>query len=162
MSTADKNWEFILREDDGQLFISHDGTEQPVDLIRLGQNRYSLIINGHSHEIGADGSHDGFKIFYESLSEQFLVEDFEIARIKKEAGIDDSVKQLNVIAPMPGLIVKINCAEGDEVAQNQPLLVMEAMKMENDIKSPKTGRVKSILVTSGDSVEKGQALVEFA
>lgn len=159
---ADKSWEFLLREDDGQLFITSDSTEYSVDLIRLGQNRYSLIINGHSHEIGVDGSFDGYTIFNGSRSGQFLVEDFELARIKKEAGIDDSVKQLNIMAPMPGLVVKINCAEGDEVAKNQPLLVMEAMKMENDIKSPVEGKIKSIAVTEGEGVEKGHMLIEFA
>ncbi|MEZ5360389.1 MAG: biotin/lipoyl-containing protein [Candidatus Zixiibacteriota bacterium] len=159
---AEKSWEFVMREDDGQLYITSDGTESPVDLIRLGPNRYSLIINGHSHEIGVDGSFDGYRIFNGARSSQFLVEDFELARIKKKAGISDSVKQLNITAPMPGLIVKINCAEGDAVAKNQPLLVMEAMKMENDIKSPIEGKIKSISVSEGDGVEKGQVLVEFA
>ncbi|MCK5125902.1 MAG: hypothetical protein KAR42_06570 [candidate division Zixibacteria bacterium] len=144
------------------MLITQNGSDHPVDLIRLGQSRYSLIIDGHSHEIGVDGSFDGYRIFNGSRSEKFLVEDFELARIKKEAGIEDTVKQLNVIAPMPGLIIQINCSEGDEVAQNQPILVMEAMKMENDIKSPKTGTIKSIAVALGDSVDKGQVLIEFA
>ncbi len=162
VSTAGKSWDFTVREEDGQLYIQNNGTEQPVDLIRLGQSRYSLIIDGHSHEIGVDPSFDGYTIFNGSRSGQYLVEDYEIAKIKKAAGIDDSVKQLNVAAPMPGLIVKINCSEGDEVAQNQPIVVMEAMKMENDIKSPLNGTIKSIAVGEGDSVNKGQVLIEFA
>lgn len=161
VTTAEKSWEFVIREEDGQMFIHANGTESPVDLIRLGQSRYSLIINGHSHEVGVDGSFDGYTIFNGSRSGQFLVEDFELARIKKEAGIDDSVKQLNITAPMPGLVIKINCAAGDDVARNQSLLVMEAMKMENEIKSPVEGKIKSISVSEGQGIEKGQVLVEF-
>jgi len=161
VSTAGKNWEFVLRQDDGQLYITGENGEQKADLVRLGRGRYSLILDGRSHEFGVDASHDGYTIFAGASSGKFLVEDYELARIKKAAGIDDSVKQLNVMAPMPGLILRINCKPGDEVAKDQPLMVMEAMKMENDIKSPVSGKIKSIPVDDGASVEKGQLLVEF-
>lgn len=161
VSTTDKNWQFVIEEDEGRLYIQDNGARRSVDLIRLGRNRYSLIIDGRSHEIGVDGSFEGYTIFSGSRSGHFLVEDYEIARIKKAAGIEDSVKQLNVSAPMPGLIVRLHCQPGDQVAKNQSLMVMEAMKMENDIKSPTAGVLKSISVTVGDNVEKGQALAEF-
>ena len=62
---------------------------------------------------------------------------------------------------MPGLIVAVNCGVGDMAKPGQPLLIMEAMKMENDIKAPVAGTIKKISVTVGQSVDKGQMLVEF-
>lgn len=66
-----------------------------------------------------------------------------------------------LVAPMPGLIVRIHVAVGDEVAAGQGLVAMEAMKMENELKSPGAGRVKTILVQPGQAVEKGALLVEM-
>jgi biotin carboxyl carrier protein len=67
----------------------------------------------------------------------------------------------SIKAPMPGLIVDLKVNDGDEVKLNDPLIVLEAMKMENVIKSPGNGTVKNIRVKKGDSVEKNQVLIEF-
>lgn len=64
-------------------------------------------------------------------------------------------------APMPGLIVRVNVAVGDQVQAGQGMVVMEAMKMENELKASAAGRVKSILATPGTAVEKGALLVEL-
>jgi biotin carboxyl carrier protein len=64
-------------------------------------------------------------------------------------------------APMPGLVLSISIAPGDEVFQGDPLLVLEAMKMENVIKSPGEGKVKKICVTKGQPVDKGEILIEL-
>jgi acetyl/propionyl-CoA carboxylase alpha subunit len=66
-----------------------------------------------------------------------------------------------VIAPMPGLIVRVNVQVGDEVQSGQGIVVMEAMKMENELRSSSSGRVKSILAQPGTAVEKGAKLVEL-
>lgn len=66
-----------------------------------------------------------------------------------------------VTVAMPGKVVAIDVAPGDEVTRGQRLLIIEAMKMENDVKSPKDGVVKAIRVAAGDAVEAGQALVEL-
>ena len=59
---------------------------------------------------------------------------------------------------MPGRIVRLLVARGDEVAARQPIVVVEAMKMENELRSPKTGRVKEIAVAAGESVDAGRVL----
>ncbi len=81
----------------------------------------------------------------------------------KELGFEIGAgKQINAIkAPMPGLILNINVEVGQEVQENDSLLVLEAMKMENNFSSPRAGVIKSILVSKGDAVEKGQLLIEF-
>ena len=65
-------------------------------------------------------------------------------------------------APMPGLITRILVAPGDTVAEGQGLVVMEAMKMENELRSPSAGTVRSVAVTPGTAVEKGAILVELS
>jgi biotin carboxyl carrier protein len=62
---------------------------------------------------------------------------------------------------MPGLILEINVAVGQHVAENDPLLILEAMKMENSFLSPRDGIIKSIVVVKGQAVDKGQLLIEF-
>ncbi len=64
-------------------------------------------------------------------------------------------------APMPGLILEINVRESQEVFKDDPLLILEAMKMENIITSPRDGVIKSISVKTGDAVDKNHLLIEF-
>ena len=71
-------------------------------------------------------------------------------------------KVINVIkAPMPGLILEISVEVGQIVKENDPLLILEAMKMENSFLSPRDGVIKSIAVQKGNAVDKGQLLIEF-
>lgn len=71
-------------------------------------------------------------------------------------------KQVNSIkAPMPGLILEMSVSVGQEVKENDCLLILEAMKMENSFLSPRAGIIKSISASKGDAVEKGQLLIEF-
>lgn len=66
-----------------------------------------------------------------------------------------------LVAPMPGLVVRILVEEGSEVVAGQPLVVMEAMKMENELRAPANGRVSAVRVGPGDAVEKGTVLVDL-
>lgn len=81
-----------------------------------------------------------------------------------QLGMDNLVsnKVLQVKAPMPGLVLNVIVAEGDEVKKGDSLLVLEAMKMENMIKSPSDGVVKKIEIKQGDKVEKNQVLISFS
>ena len=81
----------------------------------------------------------------------------------KEMGFEvGASKQVNVIkAPMPGVILEMSVSVGQEVKENDCLLILEAMKMENSFLSPRAGIIKSISAKKGDAVEKGQLLIEF-
>ncbi|MCB0443032.1 MAG: acetyl-CoA carboxylase biotin carboxyl carrier protein subunit [Flavobacterium sp.] len=87
----------------------------------------------------------------------------ELDILIKEMGFEvGKTKQINAIkAPMPGLILEINVSVGQEVKENENLLILEAMKMENSFASPRDGVIKSIAVAKGDAVDKGQLLIEF-
>lgn len=66
---------------------------------------------------------------------------------------------VSIVAPMPGRVVRVLSAPGDEVAARQAIVVVEAMKMENELRSPKAGRVREVNVAAGDSVEAGRVLL---
>lgn len=66
-----------------------------------------------------------------------------------------------VVSPMPGTIIKVNCQVGDMVKQGSPVLILEAMKMENEIVAGKDGKITSIFVKQGDAVQGGAALFEI-
>lgn len=87
----------------------------------------------------------------------------ELDFLIKEMGFEiGAAKQVNEIkAPIPGLILEISVTEGQEVKENESLLILEAMKMENSFLSPRDGVIKSIAVSKGDIVEKAQLLIEF-
>ncbi|MFS4417114.1 biotin/lipoyl-containing protein [Maribacter sp. 2307ULW6-5] len=82
-----------------------------------------------------------------------------IANMGFVMGENQVVKEIE--APMPGLILELAVKEGQEVRENDTLLVLEAMKMENTIVSPRDGVIKSIAIKKGDAVEKKQALITF-
>jgi biotin carboxyl carrier protein len=102
----------------------------------------SAEVNGKRTEIGLKSETD------------LLLEKFGV-------GNSSQLSSKKVKAPMPGLIVKVQSAVGDEVEKGHVLLNFEAMKMENQLKAPGAGKIKAILVVQGDKVEKGQLLVEF-
>ncbi len=98
---------------------------------------------------------DGYRFEAEALDERTRAIRDISAATSKPAG------PAPVVAPMPGLIVRLNVAVGDVVAAGQGVVVMEAMKMENELRATSAGRVRSIAVTVGMAVEKGMTLVEL-
>jgi biotin carboxyl carrier protein len=75
---------------------------------------------------------------------------------KPSGGAGGSVK-----SPIAGTVTKVNVSVGDQVSKNQPVVVLEAMKMESDVASPQDGKVSNVLVAAGQTVSVGQVLVEF-
>lgn len=84
-------------------------------------------------------------------------------QLLKQLGMDNLTinKVQQIKAPMPGLVLNVLVAEGDEVNKGDNLLVLEAMKMENMIKSPTNGMIKTIAIKQGDKVEKNEILISF-
>lgn len=96
-----------------------------------------------------------------STYEAVISDDLDL--LIKEMGFSrGTIKNIGSIhAPMPGLILEINVTIGQSVKEEDPLLILEAMKMENVISSPRTGIIKAIAVNKGEAVEKNQLLIEF-
>ncbi|MCA0349733.1 MAG: acetyl-CoA carboxylase biotin carboxyl carrier protein subunit [Bacteroidetes bacterium] len=103
---------------------------------------YTIKVNNNTYEVAISNDLDQ------------LISNLGIERGK--------TKVVNAIkAPMPGLILEVSVSVGQTVKENEPLLILEAMKMENSFLSPRDGIIKSIAVEKGNAVEKGQLLIEF-
>lgn len=134
-------------------------------VIQLSDQEYKVTIDGKSHTLRIcsldpeqktfEIAVDGIKIKGEGMTELDLL----IDQLGFHSNAAHSVKE--ILAPMPGLVLDIKVSVGDSVNETDPLLVLEAMKMENIIKSPGSGTVKSISVKATDAVDKGQILLEF-
>jgi biotin carboxyl carrier protein len=138
---------------------------QQPDLVKTGPGQYSLVLNGRSHRVlvlKEDKENKTVRMRIGASTYTVQLED-EQAHLIHELGLDKSasaaVKEIK--APMPGLVLKLLVKEGDTVKKNDPVLILEAMKMENVIKSPGEGTVKKIHTQEKTAVEKGQLLVGF-
>jgi biotin carboxyl carrier protein len=117
---------------------------------------YSVLKDGRSYAARIEESDGCVVVFIDG--HRFEVEIRDPRRWSRQSGRQGAEGRLNVAAPMPGKIVRLLVAEGDSVAAGQGLLVMEAMKMQNEIKAPKAGRVVSLTALEGATVAAGDVL----
>ncbi len=135
------------------------------DLLQLQDNSYHIIHNNQTYQVEvlkADFQAKTFTIQVNGHRYTVNSED-KMDLLLKRLGMDNinQNKVNDVKAPMPGLILGVNVAEGDEVQKGDILMILEAMKMENALKSPTDGKVKAIKVKQGQNVEKNQLLIVF-
>jgi acetyl/propionyl-CoA carboxylase alpha subunit len=138
----------------GRVECSVDGRPVVADVRVLQAGVMSLLIDGRQYRCVLDG--DGVVIGGRRFG--FEVTDPRSLQGRRGAGAGTDGPR-PVKAPMPGRMVRVLVAVGDEVEEGQALLVIEAMKMQNELKSPKTGRVAKIAVAVGDAVGSGDVLV---
>jgi len=138
-----------------------DGQSYSVDFDSLNdQPVYSLLLDGHSYESYVYPGDEGMQVILHG--HQFLanVEDERERRLRAAAGGKVSKKTVfHLKAPMPGLTVAVSVEEGQEVAAGEVLVILESMKMQNELKSPRAGKVSRLLVRPGDRVEQRQTLL---
>jgi biotin carboxyl carrier protein len=130
--------------DKSTFHVLKDNQSYKAELVEadfLSKN-YKVKVNGNTYEVNLASALD---------------------KLIKEMGFEvGAAKQVNAIkAPMPGLVLEISVAVGQEVQEGDNLLILEAMKMENSFTSPRAGVIKSIAVNKGQAVDKGQLLIEF-
>ncbi|MFN2115978.1 MAG: acetyl-CoA carboxylase biotin carboxyl carrier protein subunit [Anaerolineae bacterium] len=138
-----------------------DGEEQCVDLRPIdGAYLYSLIIDKVSYEIYVERREGAYYVLIEGEQYEVDVDQERLKKLKAFSGhtLEDE-GAANIEAPMPGLVVRVLAAPGDEVSEGQGLLILEAMKMENEIRSPCDGVVQSVSVAPGAAVDKGDTLM---
>ena len=135
------------------------------DLVKIEDGYFHIIYNHKSYKaeiVKADTATKAFMIKINGRAYPVEVKDkFDLLLEKMGMNSQISGKVNNIKAPMPGLIIDLKVKVGDHVKAGDPLLILEAMKMENIIKSPGESKVKSVKVKKGDSVEKNQVLIEF-
>ena len=135
------------------------------DVKKVDNRHFSIIKEDKSYiaeVLKADYVEKSFFLKINGQKVKLRIED-QYDELLKKLGMEDlaSSKIDKLLAPMPGLVLNIKIEVGQEVEKGEQLLVLEAMKMENVLKSPTDGVVKAITVSKGDAVEKNQLLIEF-
>ncbi|MCH7412656.1 biotin/lipoyl-binding protein [Belliella sp. R4-6] len=135
------------------------------DLKKTGDRFYNIIHEGKSFNLEVVSilpEEKTIKLKLNNKSATVKLQDkFDLLLEKLGMNTNKGNQAKEIKAPMPGLIFDIKIKEGDEVKKGDPVLILEAMKMENIIKSPGDGIVKAIKIKKGDSVEKNQVLIQF-
>jgi biotin carboxyl carrier protein len=154
---------FEITSDDSTLVVN--GIPLNWDLVKISDGYFHILLDCKSYRaevVKADEHTKSFslkingRIYLVELKDKF---DLLLEKMGMNSGVVGKVN--NIKAPMPGLIIDLRVKKGDEVKTGDPLLILEAMKMENIIKATGESTVKSVNVKKGDSVEKNQVLIEF-
>src|SRR6202171_5552183 len=138
--------------------ISLDGEIIDADAIEIAPNIFSILLNGNSHEVRITPTSSGaltLQTGHQELTAQ--VSDPRAWRGRRHGALEAEGRQ-QILAPMPGKIVRVRVQEGEKVEAGQGLLVVEAMKMQNEIRSPKNGTVERLLAEEGQTVTAGKLL----
>lgn len=145
-----------LEESDGKVSVVIDGRSYALEVVRPEAGVYQLFVGDKVYEARvSSGDKDALQINLRGRLFTAKLIDRKHRRPGAESG-DDSQKQL--LAPMPGKVVRVLLKAGDEVSAGQGVVVVEAMKMQNEIKSPKAGRLLEVRVGEGDTVSANQTL----
>ena len=149
-----------IEETDKSVYrVSVDGNEFLVDGKKTGRTNYSLIVDDRSFEVEVDNTGDEYRVLVDGRNYHVHLVDERRLRVGgTQSGLELQGRQ-NVSVPMPGKIIAVLVSEGDTVEKGQGLVIVEAMKMENEVRSPIGGEVKEIKVKPGDTVEGGAVLI---
>jgi biotin carboxyl carrier protein len=134
-----------------------DGQPVRIDAVIPRRDVLSLLVDGHAYEIKREQTATDLHMWVGSTRFAVELHDPRSLRSGKHAAGDEKGPR-KILAPMPGRIVRVLVAENSEVEAGQGVVVVEAMKMQNEIKSPKKGIVKKILATPGAAVNPGDVL----
>ena len=138
-----------------------DGQLIDTDLKQSGVTElYSMLFDGASYELLIEPERSNYAVTLLGEQFQIQVEDEYTRKLnigRKAPALPSG--DLSVNAPIPGLVVKVLVAEGDEVEEDQAMVILEAMKMENEIRSQRSGTVKMLNVEPGQRVEQNEVLI---
>lgn len=139
--------------------VTIDGQEHLVDAHQVQSSVWSILYGSASYEVDLQGKADEeFEVLIAGDCYKFTLMNEQRKALMRTGGKGAAGKAM-VASPMPGKVVKLLVAEGEEVQAEQGVIVVEAMKMENELKSAVTGKVKEIFVKEGEVVESGAKLL---
>ena len=141
--------------------IALNGEPRAVDARKIGDGLYSLLINNKSYEVLVEHVDGQYQVLIDGVVYPVSVTDERAKRLAEAAGATFGAGSGDAIvkSPMPGLIVATPVKVGDVVKKGQVVIVLESMKMENELKAPREGTVKDVKVQPRQAVEQGQPLV---
>jgi biotin carboxyl carrier protein len=147
----------------GRYRVVVDGQPREIDVARTGSFGLSLLFVGdgsvsRSVQVTPAGAAGELLVRIDGRTATVTIDGRRAGASAGDAGQNARGEQA-IVAPMPGRIVRVLVNVGDQVVRAQPVVVVEAMKMENELRSPRDGRVKDVAVTPGASVDAGRILV---
>ena len=147
----------LMREERGWRILL-DGEVVDADAREIAPNVFSILLDGESHEVYVTPTPAG-SLTLQTAHHEFAAEiaDPRAWRGRRHGALEAEGRQ-QILAPMPGKIVRVLVQAGEKVEAGQGLLVVEAMKMQNEIRSPKSGTVERLLVKEGQAVNAGEGL----
>lgn len=156
----DKTLSFDLIENGAKPVLEDKSTNYEYDLRPIGNDRYFFRLNGKSSLVQIYRNNEKYNVIIEGEVFEIRVEDERMRTLRElvQKASQTSGEQI-ITAPIPGLITGIKIKEGDQISPGDSLFVLEAMKMENEIKSPYVGSIKKIMINKGAAVEKDQKLL---
>lgn len=146
--------------------VTVDGAELAADMRLVGGSHlYSLLVDNASYEVvlnEVDDRHDVYAVMVGGLRYTVRVQD---ERSRRLAAVDRTLRppdgELLIKAPIPGLVVRVAVEAGQAVAEGDTLVILEAMKMENELRAPRAGIVHEVKVAPGAQVASGQTLIQL-
>ena len=156
---ARRSVEFTPPKNEGlRVAFTVDGRPVEADAIRVSRSAYSILLGGRSLEVAVEETETSGGLLLRVNGREFRTEIFDPRSWRRGhgAGIELEGRQ-QLVAPMPGKIVRVLVAAGEKVSAGQGLVVIEAMKMQNEIRSPKSGTVEK-LAKEGQTVNAGEVL----
>ena len=141
----------------GSLRWRLDGRTREVDAVEVAAGTYSILVEGRAIEVRVQEDLEGLRIY--AGGEEFTATIVDPRQWQGRHGHAVEVEgRLQILAPMPGKIVRVLVKQGEAVAAGQGIVVVEAMKMQNEVRSRKTGIVEKLLVAEGKTVNAGEVL----
>jgi biotin carboxyl carrier protein len=159
-TSRDQTHRLEVHEDKHGLHVRLDNRDFPVDVLRVGPHLYSLLLDGRSYEIDVLEMEEAWLVLVNG--QPFRVEiqrERELGGRSRRKKAAAEASEQTVIAPMPGKVVKLLVKPGDVVRAGDGIVVVEAMKMENELKASVAGTVKEIRTEEGKTVNGGDVLV---
>jgi pyruvate carboxylase subunit B len=147
---------------DGQPVVALEDESPNLDLVQISPFSYSLLVDRQSHYLSIRSSREGYMVDLRRRTYFVRLRDDLDLTIEK-LGLNETSRDHSgqVLAPIPGLITSVSVVKEDEVDSGDKLLILEAMKMENEITAPIGGIISAVYVSPGEIVEKGALLIEI-
>ena len=150
-----------VRREGAKLAAVFAGGAIEADAVEVSPGTYSVLIGGRNYEVHL--SRRGTAVLATVGSHEFIVEIVDPRAWRRgRGGAIEAEGRQEILAPMPGKVVRILAGAGTKVEARQGVLVIEAMKMQNELRSPKSGTVEKLLVREGQTVDSGEVLAVIA
>lgn len=143
---------------DGSLVVN--GTVRKVDFQALGPSMYTILAEGLSHELTIEERDGSVEVLMRGkLYTTKVMDERALIMAQRTGGLTAESGLIQIKAPMPGLIVAVKVEPGQEVKAGQTVVILESMKMQNELKSPRDGVIDQVNVSGGQTVEQNKVLV---